>query len=398
MMEITDNPEGFKMTEIGPLPEEWKIMSLGNLVEILDKLRIPVKEEDRKKQQKIYPYCGANGIIDFVESFIFEGEYLLLAEDGGHWDKFEQSSYIMSGKFWVNNHAHVLRAKDNLTTNIFLMYMLNCQDLSIYVGGDARGKVNQGILKSIRVPLPPLPEQKQIAFVLSTIQKAIEKTEAVINATKELKKSMMKHLFTYGPVSVEEAENVVLKETDIGLMPEEWDVVRLGDVVTLQRGNDLPKRNRKKGSFPVVGSNGIVDYHSKCVASGPGVLVGRSGSAGRVTWIEGSYWPLNTALWVKDFHGNDRRFCYYLLDYSGLEKYAEGVSVPTLNRNSVHPVQISIPSLSVQQEISGSLFAIDQKIETEQIRKKALEELFRTLLHSLMTGKIRVTHLEVPYD
>ena len=86
-------------------------------------------------------------------------------------------------------------------------------------------------------------------------------------------------------------------------LPEKWRWMPLGEVVTLQRGVDLPVDERLPGSFPVIGSNGIVGSHSKFVAHGPGVIVGRSGSVGKVIWIDEKYWPLNTSLWVKDFHG-----------------------------------------------------------------------------------------------
>src|SRR5687768_5300922 len=91
-----------------------------------------------------------------------------------------------------------------------------------------------------------------------------------------------------------------LREVDYGILPDGWKILPLGDVATLQRGKDLPVSARQFGSYPVVGSNGVVGYHVEAVSSGPGVLVGRSGSVGKVTWIVDDYWPLNTALWVKD--------------------------------------------------------------------------------------------------
>jgi type I restriction enzyme, S subunit len=105
----------------------------------------------------------------------------------------------------------------------------------------------------------------------------------------------------------------ILNCPETGSIPDDWRLAALGDLITLQRGNDLPKSQRSDGPFPVVGSNGIVGYHSEFIAKGPGVLVGRSGSVGKVTWVEGDYWPLNTSLWIKDFHGNDPLFIYFLL-------------------------------------------------------------------------------------
>src|SRR5436190_16262041 len=97
--------------------------------------------------------------------------------------------------------------------------------------------------------------------------------------------------------------------------PSQWVIKPLMEVATLQRGKDLPESNRTAGDYPVVGSSGVLSYHNEYVAPGPGVLVGRSGSVGRVTWVSSCYWPLNTTLYVSDFHGNEPRYLYYLLNF-----------------------------------------------------------------------------------
>ena len=132
-------------------PEHWEVMPLENVVNIFDKQRIPLNEAHRQQMQGEYPYCGANGVVDYVNDYIFDGEHILLAEDGGYWSSFENSAYLMSGKFWVNNHAHVLQAKQNLSHNYFLMCQLNYLDIKPFITGTTRGKLNQGMMK--RVPL-----------------------------------------------------------------------------------------------------------------------------------------------------------------------------------------------------------------------------------------------------
>ena len=131
-----------------------------------------------------------------------------------------------------------------------------------------------------------------------------------------------------------------------------WNVKTLGEVCTLQRGFDLPTQDRKTGQFPLVSSSGISDTHDKGPVLGPGVVTGRSGSIGNVFYIADSFWPLNTTLYVRNFHGNIPRFVYYLLVAFDLKKYAGGTGVPTLNRNDVHCVSVVVPSeLTEQQRI-----------------------------------------------
>jgi len=183
-------------TEIGPLPAHWRVVRLGEVVTIHDRKRIPLNEKQRQSMRGRYPYCGANGVLDYVNDYLFEGEYVLLAEDGGYWEPYSPSAYIMRGKFWVNNHAHVLQAIPERSTNWFLMYVLNYQDLTGYVSGTTRGKLNQGVMKTIPIPLPPLPEQREIARILQAVDARIEAEEKKKTALETLFKTLLHHLMT----------------------------------------------------------------------------------------------------------------------------------------------------------------------------------------------------------
>ncbi|HEU5407680.1 MAG TPA: restriction endonuclease subunit S, partial [Nitrospira sp.] len=138
-------------------------------------------------------------------------------------------------------------------------------------------------------------------------------------------------------------------------MNKEWTTKKLVDVATLQRGFDLPRRHRIGGEIPLVSSSGIIDTHNISAVRGPGVVTGRSGSVGNVFYIEGAFWPLNTVLYVKDFHGNDPRFIFHLLNKFDLKRFSSGAGVPTLNRNFVHDELVSIPPLREQRRIVGIL-------------------------------------------
>lgn len=138
-------------------------------------------------------------------------------------------------------------------------------------------------------------------------------------------------------------------------MNKEWQIKKLSDVATLQRGFDLPTHNRVRGKFPLVSSSGISDTHHTSAVRGPGVVTGRSGSIGNVFFIEEDFWPLNTVLYVKDFHGNCPRFVFRLLENFDLERFATGSGVPTLNRNFVHDELVNVPPLPEQQRIVGIL-------------------------------------------
>jgi type I restriction enzyme S subunit len=128
-----------------------------------------------------------------------------------------------------------------------------------------------------------------------------------------------------------------------------WETRPLGDVATLQRGFDLPTRRRVNGDYPLVSSSGVIDSHNESAVRGPGVVTGRSGSIGNIFFVEEDYWPLNTVLYVKDFHGNEPRFVFHLLNYFDLKRFATGTGVPTLNRNFVHDELVDVPASTAEQ-------------------------------------------------
>jgi type I restriction enzyme, S subunit len=167
------------------------------------------------------------------------------------------------------------------------------------------------------------------------------------------------------------------------MAPEGWIQMSLGDFVTLQRGHDLPAERRRPGSVPVLGSFGITGWHDEAKASGPGVTVGRSGASfGVVSYSPVAYWPLNTALYVTDFHGNDHRFAYYFLKEFDFRGYNSGSAQPSLNRNFVHPAPVDVPPLPEQRAIAHILGTLDDKIELNRRMNETLEAMARALFKS----------------
>lgn len=164
-------------------------------------------------------------------------------------------------------------------------------------------------------------------------------------------------------------------------MKEGWAQTKLVNVCTLQRGFDLPKKDRLPGSVPLISSSGAIDNVHQCKVAGPGVVTGRSGSIGGVFFVEEGFWPLNTTLYIKDFHGNDQRFIFYLLKSLDLSRFSSGAGVPTLNRNHVHDETVFVPkSIDEQRRIVTILdeaFAgIDTAITNAEKNLTNTKELF----------------------
>jgi type I restriction enzyme S subunit len=158
----------------------------------------------------------------------------------------------------------------------------------------------------------------------------------------------------------------------------EWHEIALGNVLTLQRGFDLPSRERVDGPFPIVSSSGITGRHAVAKVDPPGVVIGRYGSLGLVHWVTKSYWPLNTSLWVKDFKGNDPRYVSYLLRTVNVDS-STASAVPGVNRNHLHQLFVCVPSVGTQKRIAALLTAFDDLIEINERRIELLEDLARSL-------------------
>tara|TARA_R100000789_G_scaffold99259_1_gene105271 strand:+ start:6737 stop:7837 length:1101 start_codon:yes stop_codon:yes gene_type:complete len=175
-------------------------------------------------------------------------------------------------------------------------------------------------------------------------------------------------------------------------MSQGWLSKKLKDVCVMQRGFDLPKKDRRSGNFPLISSSGAIDFHAEAKVTGPGVVTGRSGSIGQVFFIEEDFWPLNTSLYIKEFHGNDPRFIYYLLKSFDLSRYTSGAGVPTLNRNHVHDEDVLIP-LDIEEQkrivaiLDQAFSDIDKARALTEKNLKNARELFESYLRKVFSQR-----------
>ena len=420
--------KGFKETEIGLIPEDWEVVKLGEVGNYINGYAF--KPSDWSNTGK--PIIRIQNLNNPSASFnYFNGEldYKYLVKKGDILISWSASlgAYLWNGEdAWLNQHIFKVELTNQNVAKDFLYFAL----LYYFVGqalANLHGSTMKHIVKSkflnILIPLPPLEEQKAIADILSTVQNAIEKTEKVINATKQLKKSMMKHLFTYGAVAVDKIDKVKLKESEIGLIPEHWEVVRLGEVVDLDRGiswRKFEEGNKDNGhliiSIPNI-KDGYIDFNSKYnhylikhipknkqIQLNDILFVGSSGSienVGRNVFIENlPFEGIGFASFV--FRARVKvdtiipKFLYFMANshWFNYKDYVRRSSDGKYNfqLTEFKPIKIPLPPLDEQQKIANILTTIDQKIQAEENKKEALQNLFKILLHQLMTGKIRVRH------
>jgi len=173
--------------ELMELPEGWVWKPFEELVVNHDGRRIPVSSTDRQQRQGDFPYYGASGIIDYVDAYLFDGDYLLIAEDGANLiSRSTPIAFEATGKFWVNNHAHILQPVREIILTSYLQDYFNFTDLRFYISGSAQPKLNQKNLNRIPIPLPPLNEQKRIVAKIEELRERSQKARSHLSAIPNL--------------------------------------------------------------------------------------------------------------------------------------------------------------------------------------------------------------------
>jgi type I restriction enzyme S subunit len=395
---------------IGEIPRAWSSAHVGEAVEVHDSKRIPLSEIDRSKRKGGYPYCGANGIIDYIDDYIFDGEYVLLAEDGGSYGKFENTTYIMKGKFWVNNHAHILQAVESKTSNQFLKYVLDFMDMNPYIVGTTRKKLNQEQMKKIRMPLPSLDEQRGIVEVLSCVDLAIQKIVEVIAKTERLKKGLMQKLLTEGIGHKE------FKDAETGKIPKTWDIKRVGDIAKVTVGYVGPISDSytdKENGIPLLSTTNITEngmrledlkyvtqeFHEKNrksrVSSGV-ILIARHGASGCASVVPESLREaqcLNVVI-VRPSNNIEPRFIEYLFNLASIRNrlsgWKSGSVQGVVNTGVMERFAVPVPPFSEQEEIVKILSTIRRKLQLGINEKAKLSSIKQGLMDLLLTGRVRI--------
>lgn len=234
------------------MASEWRDRTIGELTENFDSVRVPVKGADRRAGP--YPYYGASGIVDHVDKYLFDGEYLLVAEDGENLrTRNTPVAFLASGRFWVNNHAHIVRGNHDADTR-FLMYALNKLDISGYLTGSTMPKLTQGNLNRIPILAPPIEEQRAVADVLSTLDNKIELNRLRNETLQATAQALFKSWFVeFDPVrakcegrstglprALTELFPKSLVQSALGQIPEGWVVGSVDDEFFLTMGQSPP--------------------------------------------------------------------------------------------------------------------------------------------------------------
>jgi len=437
-----NNSDEYKETELGLLPMDWRVVKVSDVAEFSHKPRhLNIADADeviflpmecvpdagdalRRYDTKKYSEISSG-------TFVFKND-LLIAKIT---PSFENGKQVVLRQLpeefaFATTEVWPIHSKDNSVLlidhleNYIKIHEIRTDLASKMEGSTGRQRLPRHVISNLKIPLPPITEQQRIAHVLRTVQESKEKSEAVISALQELKKSMMSHLFKYGPVSLEDAEKVRLKETEIGEMPEEWKAVKLGDCCEFLQygtskkcesepvglpvlripnviGGEIDTSDLKysdfsdkevdnlileKGDILFVRTNGRREYVGRCAVYDDRPARALFASYLIRARLKSQLMPLFVKYYAETEYGRD--------NLSGRASNAADGKF-NINTQTIKSALVPKLPLDVQERILAILSSIDERIETEENKKAALEQLFKSLLHDLMTAKIRVTDLQL---
>jgi len=347
------------MSELYELPYGWEWKNIGETCENLDRLRKPISKKNRVFGK--YPYYGASKIVDYVDNYIFDEQLVLIGEDGAKWDIGDETAFIATGKYWVNNHAHVIRPNRELLDDSWLVYYLFVTDLSDYITGTTVPKLNQTKLKEILFPLPPLQEQKRIVLKLDTIFEKIDKSIALhVENIKDADAFM----------------GSVLNDIFIEL-EEKYEKQAWNEVLKIRNGKHYKDVIDDNGQYPIYGSGGIMNYANDYLCNENTVIIGRKGTINNPLFVKEKFWNIDTAFGIE---ANKNvllpMFLFYFSKNFNFLDLNKSTTLPSLAKTHLLKIMMILPPLNIQQKTVTYLDKISKKVETlKSVQKEKMESL-----------------------
>lgn len=387
------------------LPQGWEWKKLGDIVDILDSKRKPISQKDRIVGE--YPYYGASGILDYINNYIFDEKLLLIGEDGAKWEANENTSFIAIGKYWVNNHAHVLKPKREIVLDEYLVYHLNHSDLSRYITGATVKKLNQAKLREIDIPLPPLEEQRRIVGVLDGLFGKIDTSIALLDesiaSASSLMPSALNEVFEELGEKWEKRFLNTFCQITSSKRVHKSDYVKTG--IPFYRIKDviLKSKNETIDDNEYITEKAFLEFDKKfgSPSSGDILITAVGATLGYVYLVSESdgkfYFKDGNLLWLKNIsEAINRKFLIYNFTSPQFQQYiyeiSKGAAQPAITITKLNELSIPLPPLDIQTQTVAYLDALHVKADAlkkaQEKKKEALLALKASLLESAFKGEL----------
>ena len=410
---------------------DWQIYNLGDLTENFDSIRVPIKRSNRKLGP--YPYYGASGIVDYVNDYLFDGEYLLIAEDGENLrTRKTPVAFMANGKFWVNNHAHIVQGSARASTR-FLHYSLANTDLSGHITGSTIPKLSQTNMNQIKVLTPPLPEQQAIASILGALDDKIDLNRRMNETLESMARAIFKSWFVdFDPVRAKmegkqpfgmDAETAALfpdrlVESELGLIPEGWKMTTVGNPSLCSLVKPGVKEERCSWKYIAtrdivkssIKNETLVDSDTKPSRANmrPGldrIWFAKMKGSPKFVWTmqeDGDFW--DDRLFSTGFAGLEaassslQALLYTWVSTDGFDdlknRLATGTTMQAVNNTSIKNFPFILPKEPVSKAFDRKVRPMFRHIWSTKFESRTLAELRDLLLPKLLSGEIRVKEAE----
>jgi type I restriction enzyme, S subunit len=385
------------------LPKGWNRRQLNDLIEIHDNLRKPVKGSER--QRGSIPYCGANGVIDSVNGFTHDGDFVLLAEDGGSYGSGDASAYLMTGRFWANNHVHILRGINGVVINEYLMYALKSIDLSSYLSGTTRPKLTQGAMRQISIPIPEsIKTQHLIVAILSKAEEIKRLRAQADQLTYKMIQSVFFDMFG-DPENNQKGWRVESLDSlcdelyryptfyGFDYIENGTPVVRISNILSdgfldpiIANYASIDKEINRRFPRTILELNDIL-----MAVRGDGSTAKRIGIVDQSSLVGSNISP-NLIRFKTSKNKLNAIFLFYLLTSAGgqrlLEKYVTRTAKKTITAGEIKRIKIICPPISIQHDFE-KVVRKAWSIKQEQKRSRTIADNFLdSLYQKAFTGEL----------
>lgn len=357
-----------------------------------DKKRVPLSGAQREKRQGKYRYYGAQGVIDHIDDFIFDGTYLLIAEDGENLKSKKQNiAQVVEGQFWVNNHAHIVQGNELCDTR-YLSYLLNGIDLSGYVTGSAQPKLSQANLNAVTLFLPPIFIQKKIVDYLYLFDKKIAVNQQINDHLQQQAAELYKSWF----VEFSSATTCKMIDSEIGKIPYGWRVYRLSEFLPVITGKKNANVSSEKGKYPFFSCSQDFSWTDDYSFEGNAILVAGNGDF-NVKWYKGRFEAYQRTYVLIPYEERYTSWLYYAVknNLARITSAARGSVIKFITKGNLEDFAFAAPSDLCSCEIIDTFAAINRKIDCLTQENYRLAAIRDALLPRLMSGEIDVSGIDI---
>ncbi|MBC6476653.1 MAG: restriction endonuclease subunit S [Hormoscilla sp. GM7CHS1pb] len=373
-------PEGYKKTEVGVIPEDWEVISLGELTSFVRSGKSVVKKELGN-----YPLYGSTGVISYSQSFEYEGDAILVARVGT-----AGKVNFVSGKYGVSDNTIIVKFKKNSNIHFFL-YQFRKKNLNSLVFGSVQPLITGTQLKNLSVLNPKLEEQRAIAQTLSDVDGLIAALDKLIAKKRNIKTATMQELLTGKKRLPGFGEGKSYKNTEVGVIPEDWKVIKLGDILKIRHGKSQHEIIDPNGIYPILATGGEIGRTNTPLYSDPSVLIGRKGTIDSPRYMDSPFWTVETLFYSEIFKHTDAKFVFYKFYLIDWYSYNEASGVPSLNAATIEDINQAFAALKEEEcAIATILSDMDGEIAALEKRRAKTQAMKQGMMQELLTGKTRL--------